>query len=77
MLRRPVVSGAGSALRSSQRVEDLAEDDPHLELGEGGAEAAADAAAEGDPGVGVRLLLEEALGLEGERARDRRRRGCG
>src|SRR3954452_16575862 len=44
--------------------DQLAEDHGHLELGEGGAEAAADAAAEGDPGVGAGRVVEEALGQE-------------
>ena len=67
MLRRPIRSGAGLGLVQLAAAEHLAQDDPHLELGEGGAEAAADAAAEGDPGVGVGPCLEEALGPEGER----------
>ena len=66
MLRRPVFSGAGLGLAQVAAGQHLAQDDPHLELGEGGADAAADAAAEGDPGVGVRAVLEEALGAEGE-----------
>src|ERR1700761_6324166 len=45
-------------------LDQLAEDDGHLELGEGGAEAAADAAAEGEPGVGAGRGLDEALGAE-------------
>ena len=44
--------------------DEFAEDDPHLELGEGSADAAPDAAAERDPGVGVGFALEEALGPE-------------
>jgi hypothetical protein len=44
--------------------DDLAQHHPHLLLGEGGAEAAADAAAEGDPGVVLGALVEEALGAE-------------
>jgi len=41
-----------------------AQDDIDLELGEGGAEAATDAAAERDPGVGVGLAAEVAVGVE-------------
>ena len=48
-------------------LDQLLEDDRHLELGEGGAEAAADAAAEGDPGVGAGRVVEEALGQEAVR----------
>ena len=48
-------------------LDQLPEDDRHLELGEGGAEAAADAAAEGDPGVGAGRVVEEALGEEAVR----------
>ena len=48
-------------------LDQLLEDDGHLELGEGGAEAAANAAAEGDPGVGAGRGLEEALGEEAVR----------
>src|SRR5690349_13405684 len=61
---------AGDALRVCRRSvnaappEQLGEDDAHLELGERGAEAAADAAAERDPAVRGRPLLEEALGTE-------------
>ena len=65
-LRRATRSGAGLGLVQLAAGEHLAQHDPHLELGEGAADAAADAAAEGDPGVGVRALLEEALGPEGE-----------
>ena len=36
----------------------------HLGLREGGADAAADPAAEGQPGVGLGALVEEALGPE-------------
>src|SRR4051795_327596 len=53
-------AGGGYLVAADQ----LAEDDGHLELGEGGAEAAADAAAEGDPGVGAGRVVEEALGEE-------------
>src|SRR5262249_20547170 len=44
--------------------DQLAEHDGHLELGEGGAEAAAHAAAERDPRVGAGRAVEEALGQE-------------
>ena len=54
-------------------LDQLAQDDLHLELGEGGAEAAADAAAEGDPGVGAGRVVEEALGQEAVRLRVDRR----
>src|SRR3954469_8162891 len=47
--------------------DQLAEHDRHLELGEGGAEAAPHPAAEGDPGVGAGRRLEEALGLKAVR----------
>ena len=46
-------------------IEDGLEDDLHLVEGEAGAEATADAAAEGDPGVGAGRVVEEALGAEG------------
>src|SRR5436305_3557814 len=42
-------------------LDELAQDDPHLVFGEGGADAAAYAAAEGNPGVVVGLAFEEAL----------------
>ena len=45
-------------------LDEFAQDRPHLVFGEGGADAAADAAAEGDPGVVVDLAVEEALGAE-------------
>ena len=57
-LLRPRVGGAELG-----PLEDRAQDDLHLVFGEGGADAAPDAAAEGDPGVVVRLAVEEALGL--------------
>src|ERR1700761_952143 len=49
--------------------DQLFEHDRHLLLGEGGAEAAAHAAAERDPGVGAGRRLEEALGTEAIRLR--------
>ncbi len=65
MLRRlrhldPVVRGAQRA-----GAQQLAHHDAHLEHRKAGAEAAAATAAEGDPGVGAGLLVEEALGPEG------------
>ena len=54
--------GVGSAEVGA--LDELAQDRPHLVFGEGGADAAAHAAAEGDPGVVVGLALEEALGPE-------------
>ena len=58
-------------------LDELAQDRPHLVFGEGGADAAADAAAEGDPGVVVGLGVEEALGAELAAARGRCPRGSG
>src|SRR3954452_3594039 len=46
---------------------DLAQHHLNLELSEARPQAAAHAAAERDPGVGARRLLEEALGPEGAR----------
>ncbi len=53
MFRRAIRSGAERAPCSSHRGENLAQHDPHLELGEGGAEAAANPAPERDPRVGL------------------------
>ena len=69
MARRKGRSEAGRAGCDPVAFDQLAEDDLHLELGEGGAEAAADAAAEGDPGVGAGRVVEEALGQEALRFR--------
>ena len=77
MLRRPVFSGARVGLVELAAGQHLAQDDPHLELGEGGAEAAADAAAEGDPGVGVGRRPRGSARGGRRRARGRGRRGCG
>ena len=77
MLRRATRSGAGLAVRSSQRVEHLAQHDPHLELGERGADAAPDAAAERDPGVGLGRRPRGSARAGRRRARGRRRGGCG
>jgi len=44
--------------------DDRADHLRHLYLRKCGADAAADAAAEGKPGVGGRLFLDEALGTE-------------
>ena len=64
MLRTLTFSGSGSGALQLGPLEDRAQHDPHLVFGEGGADAAAHAAAEGDPGVGVGLAVEEALGPE-------------
>ena len=57
-----------AARREESRASgDDGKDFGHLEQRERGAEAAADAAAEGDPGVGARRAVEEALGPEGVR----------
>ena len=58
----PLGSGIGRA--DLVALDQLLEHDRHLVEGEGCAEAAAHAAAEGDPGVGAGRLLEEALGQE-------------
>ena len=42
----------------------LAQDDPHLELGEGRPQAASHAPSEGNPGIGVGPLVKETLRLE-------------
>src|SRR3954454_15167709 len=56
--------GPGGAQRRA--LQDAGNDDPHLLQREGGAEAAAGAAAEGQPCVGVgRVVAEEALRAEG------------
>src|SRR6185503_1742601 len=54
-------AGGGAQVEAAQ---DLAQHDPHLHLGEGRADTAPDATAEGDPGVGRRRLVEEALRAE-------------
>ena len=56
--------GGGSRRGDLPPGDQLPQHDRHLLLGEGGAEAAAHAAAEGDPGVGAGRRLEEALGPE-------------
>src|SRR3954452_9559715 len=58
----PVAPPAQLALREHRAQHDL-----HLEHREARAEAAAPAAAERDPGVGARWLVEEARGAEGVR----------
>jgi len=58
----PLGLGVGGAEVGS--LDDLPQDDPHLVLGECGSDAAANAAAERDPGVVVGLAVEEALGAE-------------
>src|SRR4051794_25904891 len=50
-----------------QALEQHAQDDVELHVSERGADAAADAAAERDPAVGVGQLVEEALGQEAVR----------
>ena len=64
MLRTLTLSGLGSGRAEVGALDELAQDDPHLVFGEGGADAAPHAAAERDPGVVVGLFLEEALGPE-------------
>ena len=57
--RRAGLTGARRAV-----AQHLREHDAHLHLGEGGAQAAAHAAAERDPRVGGRRAIQEALGTE-------------
>ena len=64
MLRTLTRSGRGSGALRSARSRIVRRHDPHLVFGEGGADAAAHAAAERDPGIPVGLALEEALGPE-------------
>ena len=59
-------AGGGAQVEAAQ---DLAQHDAHLHLGERGAEAAAHAAAVGDPRVRRGRLVEEALRAEGVRVR--------
>ena len=59
------LQGAAAGRRDLDPGEHRLEDDVHLEHREAGAEAAAAAAAEGDPGVGARVGIEEALRPEG------------
>ena len=56
---------AGIGRSQVDPAEDRPEDDPHLELGERRPQAATHPAAEREPGVGLGLALEEALGAEG------------
>src|SRR4051812_25245206 len=56
--------GFGGCRTQLDLAQDRPKDDAHLELGEGGTDAAAGAAAKGDPAEGLRLLIEEALGPE-------------
>src|SRR3954454_20074731 len=63
----PLGPGVGRA--EPVALDQLLEHDGHLELGEGGAEAAAHTAAEGDPGVGAGRVVEKALGQEALRLR--------
>ena len=64
MLRTRTFSGCLVGGAELGALDDRPQHDPHLVFGEGRADAAPDAAAEGDPGVGVGLGLEEALGPE-------------
>ena len=56
--RRTIGSGRSLAGPSSARREHRRKHDAHLELGEGGADAAPGAAAERDPAVGIRALTD-------------------
>src|SRR5215216_3943102 len=58
---RPPASGEQLAT-----AEHLAQDDPHLELGERGAQAATNAASERNPSIRLGRAVEEALGPEGQ-----------
>src|SRR5918998_6639994 len=49
--------------------QDLAQRHAHLELRERGTETTAHATTEGDPGVGIRLAVDETLGSENVRIR--------
>ena len=76
-LRRATRSARAGRGAQVEAAQDRAEHDAHLHLGEGGAEAAADAAAVRDPGVGRRRLVEEALRAERVRLRVGVRAGVG